>query len=182
MGLEQCFILIFPHYLSEALLRILPMSHELHDFPLGPVGTQSPSSFLCSQRTAILMVLRSAPVSSYAEDLLAAICGSLELPPYNGLYSPLFVPKNSSYPGPPLTSSFVSTQEDSWPPPGSLSLRSSLETISRQEAVVTVRLTFASILSGTIIPLGLTANVLESVISYISSSFLVSFISICYLN
>lgn len=139
-------------------------------------------AFCALSELLLLMVLRPAPVSSYAEDLLAAICGSLELPPYNGLYSLLFVPKNSSYPGPPLTSSFVSTQEDSWPPPGSLSLRSSLETLSRQEAVVTVRLTFASVLSGTIIPLGLTANVLESVISYISSGFLVSFISICYLN
>lgn len=118
----------------------------------------------------------SLSVSSHAEDLPDTTWGSLACCLCNGLYSPVFAPENSSHPGPPLISSFVSsTQEDGRAPLGSPSGHSRLETPPWQEAPAIVGVTTCvSLLPGTtVLPL-LIASGFETVVWYISCSFLVT--------
>lgn len=146
--------LIFSHYWDNVLLNIPPYAPWGTKFSTLAVGNTISSQLLGISVYCSFWVVLPQPqiVSSHAEDLLDAICESLELS-LSLQYSPLssICTENSSYPGLPFPATVVSsTQKDSWTTPGSPPLHSSLETWSRQKGEVIVTFaTFVSLLLGT---------------------------------
>lgn len=93
---------------------------------------------------------------------------------HSAVCSIVFGPENSSHPGSPLTSALSPHLRKTVGLHLFALLHSCLESPSRQEAVTIVGFTtFIALLSGTTLLPCLIANVLEIVVSYISSGFLV---------